>query len=87
MKFNKVLSDDYMHKVRQINREAFVPFGLSYRSCIGRNFALVDAKLVLSTVLTKFKFVTGRKTNYKPRCMPNMTFIHSDELIVKVTKR
>lgn len=86
-KYNQILDDELINRVRKLNKEAYIPFGLSFRSCIGRNFALVDAKLVLTHVLPKFKFISGSKTTTKPRCKPSLTFIHSDDLIVKVAKR
>lgn len=86
-KYGQVLDDELIDRVRKLNREAYIPFGLSFRSCIGRNFALVDAKLVLTHVLPKFKFVAGPNTTTSPKCKPSLTFIHSDDLVVKVARR
>ena len=87
VKYNQVPDDVLINNVRQINREAYIPFGLSFRSCVGRNFALVDAKIVLTHVLPKFKFVSGLQTTTKPKFKPSLTFIHSDDLVVKVVRR
>lgn len=86
-KYGQALDSELIQRVRKINREAYIPFGLSFRSCIGRNFALVDAKLVLTHVLPKFKFVPGPSTTNRPKCKPSLTFIHSDDLVVKVARR
>lgn len=42
---------------------AFMPFGLGPKYCIGNNFALMEAKIVLSKVLRKFQLAVS--PNYK----------------------
>lgn len=37
-------------------RFAYVPFGGGTRTCIGQNFAMIEAKLALSMVLQSFSF-------------------------------
>ncbi|XP_021689936.2 cytochrome P450 714A1 [Hevea brasiliensis] len=36
--------------------QAYIPFGLGTRLCVGRNFAMVELKIVISFIVSKFKF-------------------------------
>jgi cytochrome P450 len=50
------------HDPRAIDRFAFLPFGDGPRVCIGSNFALQEAVIILATLLARFRFaaVPGR---------------------------
>lgn len=43
--------------------QAFMPFGIGPKFCIGNNFALMEAKIVLSMMLRRFHFIPS--PNYK----------------------
>lgn len=43
--------------------QAYVPFGLGPRLCLGRNFAMAQLKVVLSLIISKFTF--SLSPNYK----------------------
>ncbi len=47
---------------KAINRYAYLPFGDGPRICIGANFALQEAVIILATLLARFRFgqVTGK---------------------------
>eukprot|EP00731_Ephydatia_muelleri_P028804 Em0020g448a len=53
----------------------YFPFGLSHRSCIGRHFAMVEAKVILARLLQTFKvtlppsykLVVEQKTTQQPK--------------------
>ncbi|XP_012256435.2 cytochrome P450 9e2-like [Athalia rosae] len=46
-----------------INPFAFIPFGAGPRNCPGNRFALMETKLVLCSILRKFKFRVSAKTH------------------------
>ncbi|KAJ9183538.1 hypothetical protein P3X46_007380 [Hevea brasiliensis] len=36
--------------------QAYIPFGLGTRLCVGRNFAMVELKIIISSIVSKFRF-------------------------------
>lgn len=46
-----------------INNMAFLPFGVGPRNCIGMRFAQLEAKLAISRLVQKFRFVPCEKTD------------------------
>uniref|UniRef100_A0A1D1XMK0 Cytochrome P450 734A1 n=1 Tax=Anthurium amnicola TaxID=1678845 RepID=A0A1D1XMK0_9ARAE len=45
---------------------AYIPFGLGTRSCVGQHFAMVELKIVLSLILSKFTFSLSPKYCHSP---------------------
>jgi cytochrome P450 len=43
-------------KVEQRNKFQHVPFGAGPRICVGATFAMMQAQIILMTILSKFKF-------------------------------
>lgn len=62
---------------------AFVPFGAGPRACLGRRFALLEAKLVLATVGQRYRIAPERDLAFDPE----MTLQPAHSVPVRVHRR
>ncbi|GFZ20017.1 cytochrome P450, family 714, subfamily A, polypeptide 1 [Actinidia rufa] len=46
--------------------QAYIPFGIGHRACLGQKFAMLELKVVLSLVLSKFSFSLSPKYQHFP---------------------
>ncbi|GFP86639.1 cytochrome p450 714a1 [Phtheirospermum japonicum] len=46
--------------------QVYIPFGLGPRLCLGRNFALVQLKIVVALIVSKFSFTLSPKYTHSP---------------------
>jgi cytochrome P450 / NADPH-cytochrome P450 reductase len=68
----------------QIPPNAFKPFGSGQRACIGRQFAMQEAMLVLGMLLQRFEFVDY--LNYELKVKEGLT-IKPEGLFIKIKQR
>ena len=57
--FNRTLFSIFRDKIVEMT---YMPFGEGPRNCIGRRFALMEAKMALVEILRKFSFQTSDMT-------------------------
>jgi cytochrome P450/NADPH-cytochrome P450 reductase len=69
---------------RQLPPNAFKPFGNGQRACIGRQFALLEATLVLGMILQRFELVDY--ANYELKIHETLT-VKPDGFTMKVRRR
>lgn len=67
----------------QIPRFAYLPFGVGPRACIGRQFALMEAQLILILIAQKFRFKLLNESQNAP--LPMVTLRPSREIEVQIT--
>jgi cytochrome P450 len=69
---------------RQFSPYEFFPFGGGSRRCLGNIFAQFEMKLVLATILTKFKLTLVNNSPIKP-VRRGLTIAPSDHLSIKIS--
>uniref|UniRef100_A0A1W7HBV4 Cytochrome P450 n=1 Tax=Scoparia dulcis TaxID=107240 RepID=A0A1W7HBV4_SCODU len=70
-------------KATNNNTNGFLPFGLGPRTCVGLNFTTNEAKIALSMILQKFKFVLSPNYAHHPADIFILTPKHGVQVILK----
>ena len=68
----------------RVPRGAYLPFGTGPRQCIGRDFALLEAVLVLATIAQRYSVTMGPRT---PRLAPLVTLGPADGMLLHLVRR
>ncbi len=71
-------------RIKSVPPTAYRPFGTGLRACIGRQFALQEATLVLGMLLQRFEFVDSR--NYQLHTKATLT-VKPDDFWIEVRPR
>lgn len=67
------------------DRYAYLPFGAGPRVCVGANFAMMQAQIILGTLLARFKFAPGSQALPQPTML--MTVRPDTGINLEVTPR
>ncbi|XP_011070908.1 cytochrome P450 CYP749A22 [Sesamum indicum] len=70
-------------KATNNNTAAFLPFGLGPRTCVGLNFTTNEAKVALSMILQKYKFVLSPNYAHHPADVFILTPKHGVQVILE----
>jgi cytochrome P450 len=74
-------------RIEQIPRGAYAPFGAGQRQCIGKHFALMEARLILATVAQRFtlRLVPGHRV--EPRVAVTMSPRYGMPMLLRARER
>lgn len=63
--------------------QAYMPFGMGTRTCIGQHFAMAELKVILSLILSKFSFSISPASRHSPAFQLIIEPEHGVNLIIR----
>lgn len=70
---------------KTIPKHAYIPFGSGPRVCIGQSFAMMEAKIILATIMRKFEVELDESNEFAPQAF--ITLSNKDGMKVKLKSR
>lgn len=67
------------------NKDAYMPFGMGERICIGQGFAMQEAMIILAHILSKYRLEL--KENFVPDVVGRLTIRSANGMMIKFIKR
>jgi cytochrome P450 len=72
-------------KLAALPKLAYLPFGAGPRACIGKSFAIMEARLILATLAQRYRLSLARGKRVVPR--PQITLVPKNGIQMKVAGR
>jgi len=72
---------------KRLPRQLYIPFGTGPRVCIGQSFAMMEAKLILASVIQKFEITIAKSQKIEPQAQITLSNKEGMKVIIKKRKR